>query len=173
MNTRSSPLLAAAALALATALPLAGLPARAAAPALQSPAPDFTLRTSDGRNLRLQELRGQVVLINFWATWCGPCREEMPLLDKLHTKYKGLGFTLLGINVDDDAQAGQALAAKLGVKFPVLLDTDKRVSRLYDLNSMPSTVLVDRDGRVRHLHRGFRAGYEQTYEQQIRALLKE
>jgi len=147
--------------------------ALAAAPAAGAAAPDFSLRSLDGRNLRLKEQRGQVVLINFWATWCGPCREEMPLLDKLHAKYKDLGFTLLGVNVDDDPQAARSLAGKLGVHFPVLLDTDKQVSRLYDLNSMPSTVLVDKDGKVRFLHRGYRAGYEQAYEQQIRELLKE
>lgn len=136
-------------------------------------APDFTLRTLDGRNLRLQEQRGRVVLVNFWATWCGPCRVEMPHLNRLHDKYRAAGLVLLGVNVDEDPRAAAGVAAKLGVQFPVLLDTDKAVSRLYDLNSMPSTVLIDRDGRVRHVHRGYRDGYENTYEQQIRELLKQ
>ena len=162
------------ALALAGLWPALHAPlAQAAAPAVGSAAPNFTLRSLNGGNLRLQEQRGQVVLINFWATWCGPCREEMPLLDKLHTKYKSLGFTLLGVNVDDNPEAAREVATKLKLSFPVLLDTDKQISKLYDLNSMPSTVLVDRDGRVRYLHRGYRSGYEQTYEQQIRELLKE
>jgi peroxiredoxin len=156
---------------LALGLPLGA--ARAAAPAAGSPAPDFTLPTADGRNLRLQELRGQVVLLNFWATWCGPCREEMPQLDKLHAKYRTSGFTLLGVNIDDDPHAATALAAKLGLGFPVLLDVDKRVSKLYELGTMPSTVLIDRDGRVRYVHRGYRDGVGQTYDQQIRGLLKE
>lgn len=136
-------------------------------------APDFTLRTLDGRNLRLQEQRGRVVLVNFWATWCGPCRVEMPHLNRLHDKYRAAGLVLLGVNVDEDPRAAAGVAAKLGVQFPVLLDTDKAVSRLYDLNSMPSTVLIDRDGKVRYLHRGYRDGYENTYEQQIRELLKQ
>ncbi len=136
-------------------------------------APDFTLRTADGRNLRLQEQRGQVVLVNFWATWCGPCKQEMPHLDKLYQKYKGSGFVLLGVNVDDDARQAVGTAARLGVSFPVLLDAEKKVSRLYDLNSMPLTVVIDRDGRVRHIHRGYREGYENTYDKQIRDLLKE
>jgi peroxiredoxin len=144
-----------------------------AAPTPNAPAPDFTLRTTEGRNLRLQEQRGQVVLLNFWATWCGPCREEMPQLGKLYERYQGAGFQLLGVNVDEDPAAAAALAQKLGVKFPVLLDSAKQVSKLYELNSMPSTVLIDRDGKVRFLHRGYRAGFEQTYDQQIRALLKE
>ena len=140
---------------------------------LQAPAPDFTLRGADGRNVRLDELRGQVVLVNFWATWCGPCREEMPRLDALYQKYHKSGFVLLGVNVDDDPRTALATAAKLNVSFPVLLDTDKKVSKLYDLNTMPSTIVIDRDGKVRFLTRGYHAGTEGDYEQQIRGLLKE
>jgi peroxiredoxin len=148
-------------------------PAAATTPAANAVAPDFTLRGSDGRNVRLDELRGQVVLVNFWATWCGPCREEMPRLDTLYQKYHKSGFVLLGVNVDDDPHTALATAAKLGVSFPVLLDTDKKVSKLYDLNTMPSTIVIDRDGKVRYLHRGYRTGTEGDYEQQIRGLLKE
>ena len=136
-------------------------------------APDFTLRTLDGPNLRLQEQRGRVVLVNFWASWCGPCRQEMPQLSKLYEKYRTSGFVLLGVNVDDDTRNAVDLAAKLGLKFPVSFDSDKKVSRLYDLSAMPSTVLIDRDGRVRYVHRGYKDGYEDTYDQQIRRLLKE
>ncbi len=149
----------------------AALPAAAVAP--NGAAPDFTLHAMDGTNLRLQQQRGRVVLVNFWATWCGPCREEMPQLNKLYDKYRSSGFVLLGVNVDDDASKGMEVAQKLGVKFPVLLDTDKKVSKLYDLATMPSTVLIDRDGRVRYVHRGYLAGYEQSYDKQIRELLKE
>jgi peroxiredoxin len=136
-------------------------------------APDFTLRTLDGDKLRLGEQRGRVVLVNFWATWCGPCRQEMPHLNKLYEKYKASGFVLLGVNVDDDTRQAAGVANKLGVKFPVLPDADKRVSRQYDLSAMPSTVLIDRDGKVRYLHRGYQSGYEDTYDKQIRELLKE
>jgi thiol-disulfide isomerase/thioredoxin len=158
----SRPLLA---LAIATLLPLAGV----AAP----PAPDFTLSRLDGPNLRLAEQRGQVVALNFWASWCGPCRVEMPHLNRLHDKYRDAGFTFLGINVDDDPQKAAAEAAKLGIRFPVLLDSVKAVSKLYGLNAMPTTVLIDRDGRVRQVHPGYRNGVEATYEQQIRALVTE
>lgn len=136
-------------------------------------APDFTLRSVDGQNLRLNEQRGRVVLVNFWATWCGPCRQEMPHLNRLYEKYRAAGLVLLGVNVDENTRAAVDVASKLGVKFPVLPDSDKAVSRLYDLRAMPSTVLIDRDGRVRYLHRGYLAGYEDTYDQQIRELLKE
>ncbi len=143
-----------------------------AAVAPQSAAPDFTLRSVSGPNFRLQEQRGRVVLINFWATWCGPCRQEMPHLNRLYDKYRAAGFVLLGVNVDEDAHNAADLALKLGLKFPVLLDTDKAVSHLYDLSTMPSTVLIDRDGRVRYVHRGYLAGYEDVYDKQIRELLK-
>jgi peroxiredoxin len=159
---------------LAVAISIATLAlAAAATPAPNATAPDFTLRSADGRNVRLDELRGQVVLVNFWATWCGPCREEMPRLNVLYEKYRKSGFVLLGVNVDDDPKTALATAAKLNVSFPVLLDTDKKVSKLYDLNTMPSTIVIDRDGKMRFLHRGYRAGTEGDYEQQIRGLLKE
>jgi peroxiredoxin len=152
----------------------AAVPWTAAAPlAPTAQAPDFTLRTLDGQKLRLGEQRGRVVLVNFWATWCGPCRQEMPHLNKLYEKYKSSGFVLLGVNVDDDTRQAAGVADKLGVKFPVLPDADKRVSKQYDLSAMPSTVLIDRDGKVRYLHRGYQSGYEDTYDKQIRELLKE
>ena len=137
-----------------------------------SAAPDFTLRAVDGPNVRLQEQRGQVVLVNFWATWCGPCRQEMPQLNKLYERYRAAGFTLLGINIDDDSRRAGDVAHKLGLRFPVLLDSDKTVSRLYDLSTMPTTVLIDRNGNVRHVHNGYQAGFEDQYDQEIRGLLK-
>jgi peroxiredoxin len=153
---------------------LAALAGTTAAGALTpAPAPDFTLHSMDGANLRLQEQRGQVVMLNFWASWCGPCRVEMPRLNRLYQRYHGSGFQLLGVNVDDDVRNAAGVWSKLGLKFPVLLDTEKKVSRLYDLNTMPSTVLIDRDGRVRYVHLGYKDGYEQTYEEQIRELLRE
>jgi peroxiredoxin len=154
------------------ALALAASTVASGAIAPQSSAPDFTLRTMEGPNVRLKEQRGRVVMVNFWATWCGPCRQEMPHLERLHRKYKSTGLVLLGVNVDDDARKAAELAAKLGVSFPMLYDTDKAVSKLYDLATMPSTVLIDRDGTVRFVHRGYFSGYEENYERQIRELLK-
>ena len=153
---------------------LAAIVNAAAAAALTSgTAPDFTLHSVAGANLRLKEQRGQVVMLNFWASWCGPCRQEMPQLDRLYEKYHAAGFQLLGVNVDEDVRNATGVSSKLGLHFPVLLDTEKKVSRLYDLSTMPSTVLIDRDGRVRYIHRGYRDGYVQTYEDQIRELLRE
>ncbi len=153
---------------------LAAITTGAAATAnVGAPAPDFALKTLDGPNMRLQEQRGKVVLINFWATWCGPCRQEIPHLNRIADKYRSAGLVLMGVNIDDDVRKAAEVADKLKVSFPVLLDTGKSVSKLYNLNAMPSTLVVDRSGRVRYLHRGYQDGYENTYDAQIRELLRE
>ena len=112
-------------------------------------------------------------MINFWASWCGPCRQELPLLDELYNNYKPLGFTILGVNVEEDSGKAKALLKDIPVSFPVLFDTQNTVSRLYDVIAMPSTVLVDREGKVRYLHKGYKPGYEQHYQEQIRTLIRE
>ena len=137
------------------------------------PAPDFALKSSTGENLRLSEYRGDVVMINFWATWCGPCRQEMPLLDELYTRYERVGFSLLGVNIDDDSRRAMDMISELGVHFPVLFDNRKEVSKLYEVDAMPVTVLVDREGYVRYVHHGYKPGYEQQYLDEIRSLLRE
>ncbi len=136
-------------------------------------APDFALKSSTGENLRLSEYRGDVVMINFWATWCGPCRQEMPLLDELYTRYERVGFNLLGVNIDDDSRRAMQMIDELGVNFPVLFDAHKEVSKLYEVDAMPVTVLVDREGNIRHVHHGYKPGYEDKYLDQIRSLLRE
>ena len=137
------------------------------------PAPDFALKSSTGENMRLSEYRGDVVMINFWATWCGPCRQEMPLLDDLYARYQRVGFNLLGVNIDDDSRRAMKMVEELGVNFPVLFDARKEVSKLYNVDAMPVTVLVDREGTVRHVHHGYKPGYEEKYLTEIRSLLRE
>jgi thiol-disulfide isomerase/thioredoxin len=144
--------------------------ASAAAP---ESAPDFTLKSASGANLKLSEFRGEVVLLNFWASWCGPCRQEMPLLSELHEQYRDLGFTVLGVNVEEDSRKARKLLEEAPVSFPVLFDSDSVVSREYDVVAMPSTVLVDRNGRMRYLHKGYKPGLEAVYQQQVRDLLRE
>ncbi|MFZ5756442.1 MAG: TlpA family protein disulfide reductase [Pseudomonadota bacterium] len=159
-------------LALCVLLAVSGT-VHAAADATGKPAPDFTLKSTSGKNVRLAEQRGDVVMINFWATWCGPCRQEMPLLEKLHGKYKDLGFTLLGINVEADDSGMAKYLKDVPVSFPILRDGENRIARLYGVDGMPSTVIVDRGGKVRFVHRGYKPGYEQKYEQQIKQLVME
>ncbi len=136
-------------------------------------APDFALKSSTGENLRLSEHRGDVVMVNFWATWCGPCRQEMPLLEALHSRYERVGFSLLGVNIDDNSSKAMTMARELGVTFPVLFDARKEVSKLYQVDAMPVTVLIDREGKVRYVHQGYKPGYEDKYLDQIRSLLRE
>lgn len=147
--------------------------AAATADIAEGPAPDFALKSSSGENLRLSEFRGEVVMINFWASWCGPCRQEMPLLDELYSQYKPLGFTILGVNVEQDPTQARQMLNDSPVNFPVLFDKQSEVSKLYNVVAMPSTVLVDRDGNVRYLHQGYKPGFEDTYQQQVRALIRE
>jgi peroxiredoxin len=136
-------------------------------------APDFTLKSAAGNNLRLSEHRGQVVMINFWASWCGPCRQEMPLLDELQQRYSPAGFTVLGVNVEQDPAQARRLLKQMDISFPILFDADSVVSKLYDVSAMPVTVMVDRDGKMRYLHKGFKPSYEASYRQQIKELIRE
>ena len=136
-------------------------------------APDFTLKSRDGKNVRLSDLRGQVVLLNFWASWCGPCRQEMPILDEIHNKYKALGFSVLGVNLDVKSKKAINYLKDTPVSFPVLYDPKGDVSVQYGVQAMPSTVIIDKDGNVRFLHEGYKSGYEDDYRKQIKSLLRE
>jgi len=148
-----------------------------AGPALASSvgneAGNFTLKSAGGSNIRLSEYRGQVVLLNFWASWCGPCRQEFPHLDELQRKYADLGFTVFGVNVEQDRASADKVLRDIPVTFPVLFDDNNQVSELYGVDAMPMTVLVDRNGVIRYLHRGYRPGYELAYDKQVRTLVKE
>ncbi len=148
---------------------VAALPSRAG----DELAPDFTLKSRSGENIKLSELRGEVVMLNFWASWCGPCRQEMPLLDALHARYKALGFRLLGVNVDEDSASAQALLDEIPVSFTILFDPKNRLADRYAIEAMPTTILIDRDGRRRYMHLGYLPGYEQDYEREIKALIRE
>ncbi|WP_339750164.1 TlpA disulfide reductase family protein [uncultured Marinobacter sp.] len=145
----------------------------ASAEAMNVPAPDFTLESRSGENLRLEDHRGEVVMLNFWASWCGPCRQEMPLMDELYSQYKDLGFTILAVNVDENRDEAHRFLDKVPVNYPILYDPESSVSELYEVQAMPTTVMIDRDGNARYLHYGYQPGYEDDYEQQIRELVRE
>src|SRR5579884_3954297 len=138
----------------------AGVPASAGS---NGPAPQFTLGARGGTNLSLAQYKGQVVMLNFWASWCGPCRQEMPLLENIYKKYNKLGFTLIGVNVEPDSKAADDWLKQTPVSFPVIYDKDSQVSKLYDVSGMPSTVIIDRKGNIRMLHRGYKPGDENEY----------
>ncbi len=147
------------------------LPAIAGAPT--GPAPAFTLASRAGQDVSLSQYRGQVVMINFWASWCGPCRQEMPLLESIYKKYNKMGFTMLGVNVEPDSNAANEWLKATPVSFPILYDRDSKVSKLYDVAGMPSTVIIDRTGKLRMLHRGYKPGDENEYLDSIRTLIRE
>jgi len=139
---------------------------------LKGPAKDFTLKSKSGKNVRLSDLRGQVVMLNFWASWCGPCRQEMPLLNKLSQRYGAAGFTLLGINVDAERKLADRVLQEIPVGFDILFDPDSSVSERYKVDVMPSTVLVDCDGNLNYLHRGYVPGDEKVYKNRVKKLLR-
>jgi peroxiredoxin len=178
LNRRALPALALGLLGAALAMPGAAHADGASASiggsaTMGGPAPDFSLPARGGTNLSLSQYKGQVVMINFWATWCGPCRQEMPLLDAMYKKYKGMGFTLIGVNVEPDSKAAEKFLQGMPVTFPVAFDAESRVSKLYNVQGMPSTVIVDRKGNARVLHKGYRPGDENKYLDEVRKLIRE
>jgi len=141
--------------------------------AIKGAAPDFTLKSLSGKNVKLSEYRGSVVMINFWASWCGPCRQEMPALEQLYKRYQDLGFVILGVNTDEDPSKSRILLKDIKVTFPVLFDSNNNIVKTYDVQAMPTTYLVDRNGNLRYVHKGYKPGYELNYAQQIKALIRE
>lgn len=110
--------------------------------------PDFSLRTLEGRTVSLAAVRGQVVLVNFWATWCRECRLEMPALEVLHRRFAARGLTVIGINSREGAAVVAPYLRELDLTFPVLLDSDGTVTRRYGVIGLPTSFLVGRDGRA-------------------------
>ncbi len=135
-------------------------------------APDFTAKGLVGDNQRLAEHRGDIVLLNFWASWCGPCRQEMPKLEALQKHFSAAGFTVLAVSVDEDEASARALAKELDVSFPMLLDQGHAISAAYQLQAVPSTVVIDRDGQVQYVHQGYLPGDEKKYRKKIMELMK-
>ena len=136
-----------------------------------SEAPDFVLKSLSGKNLRLSEYRGEVVMLTFWAAWCGDCRAQLEELGAMRDRYQDAGVELLAVSLDQNAkQAGEASA---NVTFPVLHDAGGEVGRLYDVTKMPVMVLIDRGGVVREVFEGFRRGNEEQYLEHVQALLRE
>jgi peroxiredoxin len=136
-------------------------------------APDFVLKGIDGRNLRLSEFRGQVVLVNFWARWAGDTRMLMPALDRINITYQRAGLVVLGISVDDDLRRAREFADAMAVSYPILFDAGSTIGKDYQLQKMPMTILVDRAGVIRYSSVGFKRGDERVFLDQIRELLRE
>ena len=119
-------------------------------------APDFALHSIDGTTLRLSEFRSEVVLLSFASERCTRCRQSLPFFEELHRRHQVDGLKVIGVDIDGDPKSASHVIAELGLTFPILLDTDQSVSRLYDLNQLPLTLLIDREGTVRLVNKGFR-----------------
>lgn len=122
-------------------------------PALGRPAPDFTLQTLDGRSFSLSELRGTPVVLNFWATWCGPCQREMPALQTASERYGG-AVVIAGIDQAEEAAVVQRFVDEMEITFPIPMDVSSEVGKRYHVSGMPTTYFVDADGIIRHIWMG-------------------
>ncbi|NJN16825.1 MAG: TlpA family protein disulfide reductase [Oscillochloris sp.] len=124
------------------------------APQVGRPAPPFNLETSDGAPVNLVDLRGRVVMVNIWATWCPPCRAEMPMIEAAFREYRDEGFVVLAVNLREDATTVAAYMQQSDLTFPALLDHDGAVGAAYRANVVPSSFFIDRQGIVRAVYRG-------------------
>src|SRR5262245_33077226 len=154
--------IAGSAIAAAPAYPLVG-----------KEAPDFALHALVGSNVRLSEHLGDVVVVSFWGSRCGPCVTQLNALNRSLSTYASVGLKVFGVSVDDDQVRALEYAKGQSVSFPLLLDPSKSVSRLYVVDNLPMTVLIDRSGVVRHVHRDYNSKDEALYLQELRALLNE
>jgi peroxiredoxin/Cu/Ag efflux protein CusF len=137
------------------------------------PAPDFALPTLSGGSLRLADIRGKVVLLNFWATWCVPCRTEMPAIEALSQRYKDQGLQVVGINMDVlSTTSVEAFVKEVGVTFPILLDPSWTTARAYKVVGLPTTYLIDRSGNVVVREVGERNWTDEISEAAVQGLLK-
>jgi peroxiredoxin len=140
---------------------------------LGQPAPDFALRSFSGTNMRLSEDRGDVVVVTFWGSQCGVCRKHLEVLDRSFLTYRSAGLHMYGVSVDDDAERARKFVAAHPVGFAMLEDPAKDVARLYRIDNLPTTLLIDRGGIVRHVYGEFGSQDEALYLTQLRELLNE
>ena len=133
-------------------------------------APGFALPRLDGTTVRLEDLRGKVVLLNFWATWCKPCEDEMPAMQRLYEGLAGADFEMLAVSVDEKRAPVEAFQKRLGLGFPILHDPARRVSEAYQTYRYPESYLIDRDGRILARYIGPRDWDAAVYRDRIRRL---
>jgi len=135
-------------------------------------APDFELRNLDGDEIRLSDYRGQIVLLNFWATWCGPCREELPHVQALHEEYGDRGLVVIAVSTDGTRSPVSRFVSREGYSFAVLM-ADGAVQQEYGVGGIPVTFFIDREGVIRYVKEGFGPGGAGELEEQVAAMLGE
>ena len=158
---------------LAAALLCAAWPALALEPGAPLPALTAVRLGEAGGPLALSTFRGQVLYVDFWASWCVPCRLSMPALDALHRRHAARGFAVVGVNKDTTVADAKRFLARVPVNFMLVQDRDDALARAFDVKAMPSGYLVDRRGVVRRVHRGFTAETAAALEREVEELLKE
>lgn len=136
------------------------------------PAPVFELPLLDGATISLASLRGRVVLLNFWATWCKPCEDEMPAMQRLHTALAGTDFELVAVSVDASRDDVAQFRDRLGLTFPIARDPDKRVSEAYQSYRFPESYLIDREGKILSRYIGPRDWDAKLYVDRIRRVVE-
>lgn len=135
------------------------------------PAPEIKLNDLAGKPVSLSSFKGKVVLVDFFASWCAPCREELPILDKLSKSYREQGLVVLGVNIDNEMSAAQKFLKTVPVSFVVVHDAAKKVAKLYAPPTMPSSYLIDREGRIQRVYKGFRASDAAKIEAELKKML--
>jgi peroxiredoxin len=133
--------------------------------------PEIGLTDLSGKKVDLASLKGKVVIVDFWASWCAPCAEELPQLEKLHKKYKDRGLVVVGVSVDEEAENLTGFLKKVKLSFPIVHDKAHAVADRFHPPRMPSSYIADRNGVVRHVHGGYRSGDAQQFETEVAALL--
>jgi thiol-disulfide isomerase/thioredoxin len=136
-----------------------------------APAPDFTLNGAVSRQVQLAALRGKLVYLDFWASWCAPCRRSFPWMNAMQEKYGPRGLVVVGVNVDQRRPDAERFLAQVPAKFTIAYDPQGAVPKLYAITAMPSSVLIDQEGRVLSVHAGFRDEERDELERKIRAAL--
>lgn len=142
---------------------------------LNSPAPDFTLKNLDGADVALSSFKGKVIVLDFWASWCGPCREEFPFLIELSKENKGKDFEIVAVNIDTKIDNCKKFVDKQKEKpgFVIVNDSKGKTPELYKAENMPTTFIIDKKGVIRYIHKGFAESYKEEYRKQIAELLNE
>jgi peroxiredoxin len=137
------------------------------------PAPDFSVNaTSNGSGkIAMSSLKGKVVVVDFWATWCEPCKKSFPNLQQLNVKYKASGLEIVGISEDDDASGIAEFGKNYGAKFPLAWDQGKTVASKYDPKTMPTSFIIDRKGIVRFVYMGYHSEDDAKFEANVKSLL--
>ena len=178
LRRRHSPaeeLLSAVAIA-AAALPALASGAEALAPSSVTSAPQVQAESDANDRLPALDLaahRGKVIYVDFWASWCGPCRKSFPWMHSMQQELGNRGFVVLTVNVDTDRAEAERFLTQYGASLPVVFDSKGQLAELYKLQAMPSSFLIDRRGRIRYRHRGFREADPANYAAEIRQLLDE